>query len=167
MAPRKKKSAAGDPSPEPKAAAPDASAGVPESTQHLSTDHRSQPETELPGEHPNQRPARRRGNKKSGGRSVAVYEKMVGAMLSAYVLDAIGRLSLRRRELVELMSQEDPDWPFVIESAYGINRTLIRSVYALWTEHFSPAEAVLFVLRGLDCPGGKALEELVMEEFGP
>jgi hypothetical protein len=166
MAPRKKKSAAGPPPSDPCSGPSEGPASDREHGQQPEADGQPMPEADASSSKPVQRAGGRRGKKKSGSHSVAVYEKMVGAILSAYVFDAIGHLSPHRRQLVELMSQEDPDWPFVIESAYGINRTLIRSVYALWTEHFSSAEAVLFLLRGLDCPGGKALEELVEEEFG-
>lgn len=92
-------------------------------------------------------------------------EKFLGALLSAYVFETVGMLSPRRQTLLDIMYAEDPEWPEFIESTFGINRTLIRSVYALWTEFHEPKDALNFILLGMECPGGESLVEMILNEF--
>ncbi len=78
---------------------------------------------------------------------------MQGTFAAAYVLDTVGMLNPATK--ARLDSLEFPGvarWDQAVEQDFGINRTFVRSVYALCTEIKGPVDGVVFVLQGIGCP---------------
>lgn len=90
-------------------------------------------------------------------------DKLLGYFTVAYVLDAAGMLdSAKKSKLDSLVFEGCPTWDTSVEECYGISRTLVRNIYAVCTEVKTPAEAISFVLRGLECPDYKQrLQEVI------
>jgi hypothetical protein len=90
-------------------------------------------------------------------------EKLLGYFTVAYVLDVAGLLDPRKKESLDSLQYPNcRTWDETVEGSYGINRTFVRSVYALCTEIQPPPLAVSFILRGLGCPDYQArLDEIL------
>lgn len=72
----------------------------------------------------------------------------------------IGSSETRLKCVMALRNRRDVG----IEKIYGINRTFVRSVYALCTELKEPLDAVIFILRGIGSPKiEESLRELANE----
>lgn len=83
-------------------------------------------------------------------------DKLLGYFTVAYVLDAAGMLDpAEKAKLDSLVFEGCPTWDASVEECYGISRTLIRNIYAVCTEVKTAAEAIVFILRGLECPDYK------------
>lgn len=80
-------------------------------------------------------------------------EWLKGYLSAAYVLDVVGMLHPETKaKLDSLAYPGQASWDHAIEQEYGINRTFVRSVYALCTEIRSPADGVVFILQGIGAP---------------
>lgn len=76
-----------------------------------------------------------------------------GYLSAAYVLDVVGMLPPETKaKLDSLAYPGQASWDQAIEQEYGINRTLVRNVYALCTEIRSPADGLIFILQGIGAP---------------
>lgn len=83
--------------------------------------------------------------------------QFLGFMTAAYVLDATGHLHPEQKAKLDSLAYEGvPKWDVGVEQHYGINRTFIRSVYALCTEIKEPIDGVVFILQGIGCPDVEA-----------
>lgn len=90
-------------------------------------------------------------------------DKLLGYFTVAYVLDAAGMLDpAKKAKLDSLVFEGCPTWDASVEECYGISRTLVRNIYAVCTEVKTAAEAIAFILRGLECPDYKQrLQEVI------
>lgn len=105
-----------------------------------------------------------RARKKTDGGAITT-DKMLGFLTVSYVLDAAGLLDPRRKAKLDSLSFPGvPSWDESVEGEFGINRTFVRSVYSLCTEVNSSIAAIVFILRGLDCPD---YEARLVEVLGP
>ena len=95
------------------------------------------------------RPAKKAAGKPSDD---ATANRANGNITAAYILEAVGLLAPHTKQVLDsLNSPGSSTWEEAVEDTYGINKTFVRSVYALCLELKGPPESALFILQGLGC----------------
>lgn len=80
-------------------------------------------------------------------------EDLFGFLVVSYVLHRLGLLAPQGKARLDAIDEPGkPTWIEHVEKSLTINSKFVEHAYALCIETMPPEKAILFILRGIDCP---------------
>lgn len=95
-------------------------------------------------------------------------EDLFGFLVVSYVLHRLGVLSPESKARLDAVFKPGkPAWIRHVEKCLQIKSTFVEQAFDLCTETMKPEKAILFILRGVDCPNYWGNLEIYMKETRP
>jgi hypothetical protein len=100
--------------------------------------------------------------------AVSHEEDLFGFLVVSYVLHRLDVLSPESKARLDAVFKPGkPTWIRHVEKCLQIKSTFVEQAFDLCTETMKPEKAILFILRGVDCPNYRGNLEMYMNETRP